>query len=88
MQIHSKNLADALSDSMKGILEPEFINLLKCFIYPKYMENLTDAPAGDFVSSAEMLMDSMQLGDTKMDPLMKLFSSSHQGQVIGVRVPL
>ncbi len=87
MQIPSKSLADALSNKFQDILEPQFINLLKCFIYPKYMEHFASAPEGDAMSSHEMLTESMQFmareGEgTRMDPLLKLFRfSPHQGQI-------
>ena len=87
MQIHLKSLADAVSDSFKDILEPQLINLLKCFIYPKYMEHFAKVPDGDVMSSLEMLTESMQfmskeVEGARMDPLLELFHfSPHQGQL-------
>ena len=86
-QISSKALAEIFDSKLMGIIEPEFISLLKTFIYPECMILCPEAtPPPDENAQRLRLTESMrvvplppQAKSEMVDPLGALFNTLIQG---------
>ena len=84
-QIHSRALADAISNSLRGVLEPEFISFMQSFLYPvDYMIQIAEyppplnenAPRLRFTDDHQFV--PLQGEGERTDPIFELFNSVHK----------
>ena len=94
LQIHSRVLADAINNSLRGVLEPEFISFIQSFLYPiEYMIKNTESPppldenAPRLQHTEDHQFVPLQGEGERTDPIFELFNSvykSKPGKIVAI----